>query len=329
MMNRRTFIVCVGTGLVAPLAAEAQPTRRIYRIGVLVASSRTIPATAKVLQPFEQGLRDLGYIEGRNLVIEWREAEGRIERYPALAAELVALKVDLIVASAIGPALAAKNATDSIPIVFVHASDPVGARLVKSLAQPGNNVTGFASFGEATIGKQLELLREVLPGVSRLAVIHNPDDPSSMRLLPATREASAALKLQVRVHEARSEAELEGAFRAIERERPDALQVLFNLITYIHRKRIADFAAQKRILAVYGTAEYVDAGGLMSYAFSAADNFRRSVAYVDRILKGEKPGALPVQLPTKLELVVNLKTAKSLDLAIPQSVLLRVDRVIE
>ena len=208
MMNRRIFVVRVGALAAAPLVAGAQTARRIYRIGVLVASSRAVPATSKVLQPFEQGLRDLGYIEGRNLVIEWREAEGRIERYPALAAELVALKVDLIVASALGPALAAKKATDSIPIVFVHASDPVGAGLVKSLARPGNNVTGFASFGEAVIGKQLELLREVRPGVSRLAVIHNPVDASSIRLLPAMTEASAALKLQVRVHEARSEAEL-------------------------------------------------------------------------------------------------------------------------
>jgi putative ABC transport system substrate-binding protein len=309
--------------------AEAQPTGRVYRIGVLVYSSRADPDTAKVLRRFEQGLRELGYIEGRNLIFEWREADGRKERLPALAADLVARKVDLIVASATDPALAAKSATDSIPIVFVHARDPVGLGLVKTLARPGNNVTGFSSFSDEIIGKQLELLRELYPRIRRLGVLLSADSPSNIPMVAAMRKASAALKLEVRLHEVNAEADLEGTFRAIEKERPDALQVFFDVITYRNRKRIADFAAAQRLPAVYGLLQYVEAGGLMSYSFSSADNFGWAAAYVDKILKGARPADLPVQQPMKLELAINRTTAKALGLTIPPSVLLRAEHVIE
>ncbi len=329
MNRRRKLLIALAACSLAPLRATAQPAGRVYRIGVLLLTTRAITAAAGHSQPFEQGLRELGYVEGRNLVIEWRGAEGRLERLPALAAELVALKVDLIVAGANPPAVVAKNATDSIPIVFVHAIDPVGQGLVKSLARPGNNVTGLASLGEAIIGKQLELLRETFPRINRLAVIWNPGDPSNVQYLPAMREAAATMKLQARLHEVRVEADMDGAFRAIEQERPEGLLVFLEPITFIHRKRVAEFAAAQRLPAVYGLAGFVEAGGLMSYSSSYAEHYRRTVAYVDRILKGTKPADLPVQQPTTLELVVNRKTAKALGITIPQTILLRADRVIE
>lgn len=329
MLSRRAFVVRVGALFMAPHMAEAQLTGRIYRIGVLLYSSRAFPATAKILRPFEQGLRELGYVEGRNLIIEWREAEGRKERLPALAADLVALKVDIIVAGATDPALAAKSATDSIPIVFTHAADPVGLGLVKTLSRSGNNVTGFSSFSDEIIGKQLELMRELYPRMNRLAVLLSADTAINIPMLRAMRKASAALKLEVRLHEVRAEADLEGAFRAIQQDRPDALQVFFNVITYMNRKRVADFAAAQQLPAVYGLVEYVEAGGLISYSFSASDNYGRAATYVDKILKGAKPADLPIQQPIKLELAVNMRTAKALGLTIPPLVLLRADQVID
>jgi putative ABC transport system substrate-binding protein len=327
MNRRRELLIALAASTFAPLRARAQPAGRVYRIGVLLVTDRA--TAAPNLHPFEPGLRELGYVEGRNLVIEWRAAEGRLDRLPALAAELVALRVDLIVAGANQPAVAAKNATDAIPIVFVVAIDPVGQGLVKSLARPGNNVTGFASLGDAIIGKQLELLREAIPRMKRLAVIRNPGDAGNVQYLAALRVASTAMNLQTRIHEVSGEADLEGAFLAMKQERPEGLQVFLDPITYIHRKRIADFAAAQRLPAIYGLATYVEAGGLMSYATSYVEHYRRTVAYVDKILKGAKPADLPVQQPTTLELVVNLKTARALGITMPQTILLRADRVID
>ena len=313
----------------APLRVRAQPAARVYRIGVLLSGSLARLATTRVLPAFQQGLRELGYIEGRNLIIEWRGAEGHLERFPEFVAEFVALKVDLIVAGTSQGAIAAKNATNTIPIVFAQAPDPVALGLVKSLARPGGNVTGLSNFSSEVVGKQLELLREVVPRISRIAVIHNPVDASSIAQLAAMRIAGATLKLQVRVHEVRSEADLESALRAIERERPEGLQPLFHSTTYIHGKRIIEFAAAQRLPAVYGFDEFVEAGGLMSYSVSVSDSYRRSAFYIDKILKGAKPADLLVQQPTKLELAVNLRTAKALGVKIPQMLLLRADRVIE
>jgi putative ABC transport system substrate-binding protein len=302
---------------------------KVHRIGVLLATSRKIPATARATQPFIDGLRDLGYVEGRNLVLEWREAEGRIENMPALAAELVASNVDLIVAGADSPATAAMKATASIPIVFVAVSDPVGLGLVKSLARPGTNLTGLASFAEALTGKQLELLREVFPRASRVAVFNTPGDPINASQLAGVRAASAALKMQVRLHDVVSESHLDAVFREIVQDRPDALQVFVTAAIWFHQRRIVEFAAAQRLPAVYANTAYVESGGLMGYSFSYEDLYRRSVAYVDKILKGTSPGVLPVEQPTKLDLALNVKTARALGIAFSHSMLARADRVIE
>jgi len=327
-MNRRRYVLIALAGaLVSPLRVSAQPAGKVYRVGVLLITSRAHPTTARILQPFEQGLREAGYVEGKNLVIEWRGAEGHYERLPTLAGELVARKVDVIVAGADAAAIAARNATRAIPIVFVAATDPIGQGLVKNFARPEGNVTGFATLGEAAVGKRLELFREVLPNITRLAAIHDPE--SDRRGIAALREATAKLNMQLRQHEVRSEADLDRAFRAIEQERPEGLAVAASVIAYLNRKRVAEFAAEQRLPSMFSFAEFVEAGGLMSYSFNYSDNYRRAVAYVDKILKGAKPADLPVQQPMTLELVVNLKTARQIGVKIPHSILLRADRVIE
>ena len=336
MIDRRTFLA--GTGavlLAAPLAAEAQPARKVYRIGFLSPSSSSDPE--RLASPFgerglaavRQGLRDLGYVEGQNIAIEYRWAEGRFERLPDLAAELVRLKVDVIVSVVTQATLAAKNATGTIPIVLVAAGDPLGSGLVASLARPGGNVTGPSSMYAELAGKQLELLKETVPKVSRVAVLWNPANAVwQAQMLRQTEGAARALGLQVQLLEARGPDELEGAFAAMTRERASALLVQVDVIFALHARRIADLAAKRRVPAMYGSREHVEAGGLMSYAPNALDLFRRAATYVDKILKGAKPADLPVEQPTKFELVINLNTAKALGLTIPQSVLVRADEVI-
>jgi putative tryptophan/tyrosine transport system substrate-binding protein len=329
LKRRRLLGWGLATPLLAAAGARAQPPGTVRRIGVLLGTSRKRQNIERLLVPFDLALRELGHAEGRNLLIEWREAHGRIDRLAPLAAELVARKVEVIVAGTGDAAVAAARATDVIPVIFVASGDPVGAGLVKSLARPGGNVTGFANLGEAVTRKQLELLRELLPRLGKLAVIHSPGHGADRIQFAAMREASAALGLAVALHGVLSEADLDGAFSAIERERPDALQVFLTVTTYLHRRRIAELAAATRIPAVYGYVEYVQAGGLISYGFSYADNWRRTASYVDRILKGAKPGELPVQQPQTLELAVNLSAAKALGLSIPPSVLLRANEVLE
>ena len=323
-MKRRAFLLGLGA---APFAARAQ--QKTCRIGVVLATARAVPTTGRAVQGLVQGLRDLGYVEGKNLVVEWYEAEGRYERMPALVADVVARKPDLIVAGSDSAAVVLKDATRSIPVVFVAISDPVGLGLVKGLARPGTNFTGLASFAEAIIGKQLELLREVFPSISRIAVINSPNEPVNPAQLAGLRTASAALKMQVRLHDLTSEERLTEMFSAIAQERPEALQVFVTGITWFLQKRIVDFAAAQRLPAVYGNIAYVESGGLMAYSFSYFDLYRRSATYVDKILKGAKPGDLPVQQPTNLDLAVNLKTARTLGIDIPKQVLFRADRVIE
>ena len=324
MSSRRAFLVHVSALVGAPFAVRAQPAGRVFRIGVLLITARAHPGADRLMQPFLRGMRELGYVDGRNLIIEWREAEGRAARLSALASELVALKVDLIVAGGHEAAYAAKAATEAIPIVFVASNDPVGQGLVKSYSRPGGNVTGFTS--EILGGKRLELLREVAPQISRVAVLHVSGDTT---LVAALREPSARLKLQLLLHELKSEVELDNVFRTIEQERPEGMIVLGGVFAYVHRERILRFTAAQRLPAIYPLARWVEDGGLMSYALDYADNWRRTVAYVDRILKGASPADLPVQLPTKYELVLNRKAAKALGLAFPPSVLLRADRLIE
>jgi putative ABC transport system substrate-binding protein len=329
-MERRRFIEVIAGGLLAaPLAAEAQQAAKIARIGYLAGSLAGAP---HMPEAFRQGLRDLGYIEGRNVVIEYRDAEGKLERLPALAAELVALKVDVIVAGNTRAALAAKQATRTLPIVFTNASDPVASGLVTSLARPGSNVTGLSNLAPELVGKGLELLTQAVPGVSRVAVLWQPGvlgGRTDKDMLKEADVAARALGVRLQVVEARGTDDFDRAFSEMTRARADALTVLGSTMFLIERRRLADLAARHRLPTAFPWREGVDAGGLMSYGMDFPDLFRRAATYVDKILKGAKPGDLPVEQPTKFELVINLKTAKALGLTIPQSVLGRADQVIQ
>jgi putative ABC transport system substrate-binding protein len=277
-----------------------------------------------------QGLRELGWVDGKNIVIEYRWAEGRADRLPDLAAELVRLKVDVIFAANTSVALAAKNATGTIPIVMATGGDPVGLGLVASLARPGGNVTGLSfSVGMETVGKGLELLKETVPKVRRVAVLSNPANPSHALAIKNVSDAARAVRMQLQLLEARGPNEFDNAFAAMARERAEALLVVLDPFFGIHRAQLRDLAAKNRLPAMYGSREYPEAGGLMSYGADFRHNFRRSATYVDKILKGAKPADLPIEQPTRFELVINMKTAKALGLTIPQSLLLRADQVIE
>jgi putative tryptophan/tyrosine transport system substrate-binding protein len=283
-------------------------------------------------EAFLQGLRDLGYVEGRNVVMEYRFAEGKLERYPALAAELVALKVDAIVAPITPAALAAKQATRTLPIVFITVGDPVTSGLVTSLARPGGNVTGLSNINAELVGKCLEQLKQAVPGVSRVAVLWQPgflDERTEKEMLKGADVAGRALGVRLQIVEARGPADLDRAFSDITKARARALTVLPANLFFTERRRLVDLAAKNRLPAVYPLREFVDDGGLMSYGANNADLFRRAATYVDKILKGAKPADLPVEQPTKFQLVINLKTARALGLTIPQSVLGRADEVIQ
>ena len=315
-------------GLFSPVAAEAQQAAKIARIGYLGLNLAAAPHPHEALR---QGLRDLGYVEGRNLVIEYRDAEGKLERLPALAAELAALRVDVIVAGGQSQALAAKQATRTIPIVFASAPDPVESGLVTSLARPGDNVTGLSNLNRDLLGKRLEQLKQAIPKVSRVAVLWHPDERGERTgndMLKEAEVAARALGVRLQFVEARGPADFDRAFSEMTRARAGALTVLPSSTFYNERRRLVDRAAKNRLLAVYPNRS-VDVGGLMSYGTDQADLFRRSATYVDRILKGTKPGDLPVDQPTKFELVVNLRAAEALGFTIPPSVLSRADEVIE
>ena len=323
----RRFISTLLLGiLLASLPADAQQPARASRIGFLGTSS---PSTAPhALEAFRQGLRGLGYLEGQNIVVEYRWAQGRQERLSGLAAELVRLNVDVIVAPNTQAALAARAATRTIPIVFAGVADPVGTGLVASLARPGGNTTGLSFLSPELSAKQLELLKEAVPKTSRVAVLWNPGNPGLALTLREAEVAARALGVQVQLLEARGPDEIDSAFLAMTRERADGLLILGDAVFLLHRTRIVGLAAKSRLPAMYNFKEFVDAGGLMAYAANLADLFRRAAVYVDKILKGAKPGDLPVEQPTRFELVVNLKTARALGLTIPQSVLIRADEVI-
>ena len=331
-MNRRAFIASGGAAiLVARLAAEAQQAAKVARIGYLSPNLATSP---HLREAFRQGLRDLGYIEGRNLVIEYRDAEGKGERLPALAAELVALKVDVIVTeggNTVVP-LAAKQATRTLPIVFAGAADPVGSGLVTSLARPGGNVTGLSNLSAELVGKRLELLTQAVPGVGQVAVLRLPGalgERTEKEMLTGAEVAARGLGVRLQFVEARDPADFDRAFSDMTRARAGALTVLPGSIFRREHRRLVDLAARHRLPTVYFSRDFVAAGGLMSYAASLTDSCRRAATYVDKILKGAKPGDLPVEQPTKFELVINLKTAKALGLTIPPSVLGRADQIIQ
>ena len=314
--------------LAAPLEAGAQQTGKVPRIGWLGGPTRE--SAEAFTREFRQGLKDLGWVEGKNVVIEWRFAGGMAERLPDLAAELVRLRVDLIVTPSTPTLLAAKNATTTIPIVTVGGADPVELGLVASLARPGGNITGLtSSFGPEIAGKQLALLKETVPKVSRIAVLWNPTTPGNALALKETENAARVLGIELQVLEARSLNDFDSVFSAMSRKRAGALLVLGDVMFTTHRKRLAGLAAKGRLPAMYWSRQVVDEGGLISYGANILENFRRAAVYVDKILKGAKPSDLPIERPTKFELVINLKTAKALGLTIPPALQLRADQVID
>jgi putative ABC transport system substrate-binding protein len=328
-MKRRVFLAGTGAALLAsPLAAEAQP-RKVPRVGYLSPGSPSDPGRQRRFEAFRQGLRELGYVEGQDIVIESRWAEGKYERYPALAADLVRLKVDVIVAVGGRASQDAQQATRTIPIVMSVTIDPLGTGLVASLARPGGNVTGLSLMASEVVGKQLELLKEVVPKVSRVALLWNPANPGSAPQLREAEASARVLGVRLQTLEARVPQEIDSAFAAMTKERAGALVVLTDAIFMNQRRQIAELAAARRLPAVYGVREHAEAGGLIVYSANFLDLERRAAIYVDKILKGAKPADLPVEQSTKFELVINLKTAKTLGLTIPRSLLQRADEVIQ
>jgi ABC-type uncharacterized transport system substrate-binding protein len=329
-VNRRTFLTAVGGSiLAAPLSGDAQQAPKVPQIGLL---SLNLAPNRHLHEAFRQGLRDLGYVEGRNLVIEYRDAEGKPERLPALAAELVALKVDLIVAPSTPAARAARQATTTLPIVVPNMGDPVWDGLVASLARPGGNITGLTVFTLELVGKRLEQLKQAVPGLSRVAVLWQPGvfgEPTEKEMLKRAEVAGQALGVRLQFVEARGPDDFDQAFSDMTRARAGALTVLGSAMLFNERRRLVDLATKHRLPTVFPWRQGVDAGGLMSYGPNGPDLFRRAATYVDKILKGAKPADLPVEQPTKFEVVINLRTAKALGLTIPQSILLRAEQVIE
>jgi ABC-type uncharacterized transport system substrate-binding protein len=309
--------------LAAPLAAEAQQAGKVYRIGVL-GNENNPPWDG-----LRQGLRELGYVDGRNVSMEWRWSEGRTDRFPGLAMELVALKPDVIVASGTQAARAAKQATSTIPIVMTTSSYPDRIGLVDSLSRPGGNITGLSNVGPELSGKKLELLKEIAPKASRVAILWNPASEVEPLVVRDLMTAAPAVGVELQSVEVRSPDDFSAAFATLSASRVHALLALGNPINFRGRQLIADFALRNRLPSIYDERLFVDAGGLMSYAPSFTDSFRRAATYVDKILKGAKPADLPVEQPTKFELVINAKTAKALSLTIPPSVLARADEVIQ
>jgi putative tryptophan/tyrosine transport system substrate-binding protein len=326
-LRRRKFITLLGGAAAAwPLAARAQQSGKLRTIGFMGQSTRS--AASEWVAAFVQRLRELGWIEGRNIAIEYRWAEGREERFAGIAAEFVRLKVDVIVTSGTPQVLAAKQATSVIPIVFASSGDPVAGGLVASLARPGGNATGLSTLVPDLAGKRIELLREVVPGLGRLAILGNVGNPISVLELDAVDTAAGTLGLKVQRLEIRRTQDIASAVDAL-KGHADALYVCIDALVNANRIRINTSALGVRLPTMHGSRDYVEAGGLMSYGPNYPDLFRRTGDYVDKILHGEKPGDIPVEQPTKFDLVVNLTTAKALGIAIPETVLLRADEVIE
>jgi putative ABC transport system substrate-binding protein len=329
-MDRRRFLLTSLAGtLAAPLAAKGQQAAKVARIGYL---HPNLAASPHLTEAFRHGLRDGGYVEGRNVVIEYRDGEGKFERLPALAAQLVALPVDVIVASGTLAALAAKHATSSVPIVFPTVGDPVTDGLVTSLARPGGNITGVSNLTPELVGKGLELLKEAIPRVSQVAILWQPSgfvERTRNDVRKRTDVAGRALAMRLRFVETTGPEDFERAFSDIVRARAGGVILVTTALFVQQRRRLVGLAAKIRLPAVYGSRESVDVGGLMSYGPNFAESYQRAATYVDKILKGAKPADLPVEQPTKFELVINLKTAKALGLTIPPSLLARADQIIE
>ena len=325
-MRRREFVAALSCAAATwPLAARAQQAGKRYKIGVLSAG----PFSPELAASFSDGLRELGWVEGKNINFESRYADNRLDRLPQLAAELVRLKVDAIAASGTLAPLAAKQATTTIPIVMTAAGDPLRSGLVASLARPGGNVTGMSLMAPDLGAKRVEMLKEVLPRLSRAAVLWNAANPYSLLVFKETQAAGSKLGIDVQSLEVRTPDDFDTAFETAKRLRPDGLVTVEDPLTVSHRTRIAEFTAGQELPSIHGVREFAAAGGLISYGASLPDLFRRAAYYIDRILKGANPADLPVQQPTKFDLVINLKTARALGLAVPPTLLVRADEVIE
>jgi len=326
-MRRRDFIILLGGATAAwPLSAGAQQAGKIWRIGMLENTSRSVNAAN--FDAFRQGMRELGYVEGQNLVIEYRSVDGRSERYPELAADLVRLKVDLIVTRGTPAVLAAKSASATIPVVMAAIAEPPTS-VIASLARPGGNVTGLSSFTSELEPKRIELIKEIVPGIARVAVMYNMSNPVFLPRWQQMERVARSVGFQPQLLDVRKPQDLERAFDAAMTQRADALVVSNDSLTVANRKLITELAAKHRLPAIYASREFVDAGGLIAYAVKLSDQYRRAAVYVDKILKGAKPADLPVEQPTKFELVINLKAAKQIGLTIPPNVLARADKVIK
>ena len=326
---RKTVISFALCALLPALCAsvEAQQRTKVPRIGFLTAASTS--ANAARDDAFRQGLRELGYVEGKNIIIEWRSAEGKADRLPGLAAELVRLKVDIIVSGGPSTTRAAKEATSTIPVVIAQDPDPVGSGFVASLARPGGNITGLATLTPELSGKRLELLKEVVRKFSRVAVLGTSTRPGNAQELREVELAAGAFKVQLQHLDVLDPKDIETAFRAASKGRADALLVLGGPVLVSHRTQVVELAIKSRLPATYDRPEFVEEGGLMTYSVSSTDLFRRAATYVDKILKGANPAELPVEQPKKFELIINLKAAKQIGLTVPPNVLARADRVIK
>ena len=330
MNNRRKLVIALGAGaLAAPFGSFAQQRGKVWRVGFLAQRSRPVSLELDMYGAFPRGMREFGYVEGKNLLIEWRFADGKVERLPGLAAELVRSKVDVIVAGATPSVQAAHQATTTIPIVLVAVPDPVGEGFVRSLARPGKNMTGLSTIVTEVSVKYLELLRAVVPKLSRVAVLINPLNPSDPLILEQIHGAAYTTGVKVTSVEASTASQIEAAFGAMARARTGALIVAADELFYGQREQIAKLAVKNHLPTISPNRELTQAGGLMSYGQDLSEQYRRAATYVDKILKGAKPGDLPVEQPTLLEMVINRKTANALGIKIPNSILLRADKVIE
>jgi putative ABC transport system substrate-binding protein len=323
----RTVLALIGFILASSHFAEAQQPKKVLRIGILFGGRP--PAVSDRLEAFRQALNELGYVEGKNIVIEARYAEGKLDRLPALASELVRLNSDVIVTGGPQSTRSAKNATSTIPIVMGQDSDPVGSGFVASLARPGGNISGLSNFNAELGGKRLELLKEIVPKLSRMTVIGNSTEPANALFLKEAQLGAAALGIKLQYADVRGTKDLEAGFLEATKGRADAVLVLPASILFSQRTKIADLAAKRQLPAMYISREFVEDGGLISYGTSVPDLFRRAAIYADKILKGANPGDLPIEQPTKFELVINLKAAKQIGLAIPANVLARADKVVK
>jgi len=320
------LMVAIFLTTVSPAGAQ-QPTK-IPRIGWLTGPS--LAANSARIEAFRQGLRELGYVEGKNIVIEWRSAEGKLDRLPTLAAELVRLKVDIIVSGGLGPTRTAKEATITIPIVMTNDGDPVGTGIVASLARPGGNITGLSTLAPELSGKRLELLKEIVPKLSRVAVFRTSTQPGNAQMLREVELAAKAFGVELQYLDVLDPKDFATAFRAASKGRAQAvLMMVAGAVAAAHRTEIVDLAVKSRLPVMYNTAEFVEAGGLVSYGVNQTDLDRRAATFVDKILKGRKPADLPVEQPMKFEFIINLKAAKQIGLTIPPNVLVRANKVIQ